>query len=195
MSILEIPGIYAEWALKGVDAVTGERRGDNLFERLSLLDMVMIVQARTPDDVEFMHGETYAMLPVLLLPRFIVKDKPISQVVLNTLSIRYGLASPDEGGAVSATFSWGTIAEAYANFGTLGIIGIAAVMGAMMGAISRWSIGKPAASLPTLTAIGSLAAFTNMGIDFSYMCTFLFQMFTVVAIFFGLTVVLSRREA
>jgi len=180
-SVMQLPGMATEWVANGIKAIATNSVGQSAIERTSLLQMVLRVQRETPDHIDYLNGETYALLPSILVPRFIESDKPASQVGMDLLNRRYGLISVDE--ESSTAIGWGLIAEAYANYGYFGVIGIALLVGGFCGKLEHW--GKDAAiiSLPTLTGIAATMVLINIELDFIQACSTLLQSFASVLIF------------
>ena len=156
--------------------------GQNALDRASLLQMLVRAQDRTPRDLEFLYGKTYALLPVLLIPRFLEEDKPASQAVMNMLNIRYGLGVQDDLGNIKTWIAWGIISEAFVNFGMLGVAGMGLIMGTLCGMMTRLALASDAASLKAIFAVVSLGSFINLEYDFTYLCTILFQSFFVAVV-------------
>jgi hypothetical protein len=140
------------------------------------------VQSETPDRIDYLRGETYALLPAILVPRFIDPDKPASQVGMTLLNIHYGILTVE--GAEVTAIGWGLVAEAYANFGYLGVIGIALILGAFCGALAVWSAHAEIVSLPALASIATMMALVSLEQDFIALFSTLYQSFIVVFIFY-----------
>ena len=194
-TFVQIPGIMANWVVAGISNIgsEGQRRGPNLLERASLLHMVLTVQQATPQVIPYLQGETYAMLPAMLVPRFLESDKVESQAVLNLLSVRYGRESAENTG--KTTIGWGMVSEAYANFGNLGVIMVGAVFGALCGFLMRLSSTAGPTSIAMLIAIASTLTLCNVEADFSYTMVTLFQTIAGVCIFAALPRSRTRRLA
>jgi hypothetical protein len=184
-SLAQIPGLMIEWFSAGIDALSSDRKESSVLERTSLLHMVLLVQRATPDAIPYLEGETYALLPSMLVPRFIDSEKTISQAGLNLLSIRYGLQHAES--QSSTTIGWGLVAEAFANFGYLGVIIIGAMFGAVCGAVTRLSTGVEVNSLPMFVTIAATLVLFNLEADFAILVVTLFQ--TVAGIFLSSTMV------
>lgn len=180
-SLSGLPGFAAEWVGEGIYAIATGSAGQSVLERASLFQMILRAQIDTPDRVEFLNGATYALLPSILVPRFIESNKPASQVGIDLLNIHYGLMTVDEA-AVTAV-GWGLVPEAYANFGYWGVIGIALIYGLLCGALQSWSANAPIMSLPTLICIAALMALINIEADFLQICSVLFQSLVSVFVF------------
>ena len=166
-----------------------------MFERSSLLQMLLNAEAMTPTRIDFLYGETYALVPSMLLPRFIWPDKPTSQSAMTMLNLRYGLLELNKTGQVTTSIGWGLIAEGYVNFGFLGVAGIGLLTGLFSGGMERWSAGRPLFSLPTLLAIISMVTLITLENDLSYLITVLWQSFIALAIVFYVLARRRRRSA
>src|SRR5262249_15257413 len=89
-------------------------------------------------------------------------------------------------GAEKTAIGWGLIAEAYANFGYLGVIGVGLAFGLLSGVFERWSNGAQIISLPTLSAIVAMMQLINLEADLAGLVTALWQSLGTAWIFFGL---------
>jgi len=194
-SVLQIPGMIADWFSYGFSAIgTGSRMPD-VFERASLLHMVLLVQRVTPDYIPYLEGETYALLPSMLVPRFLEPEKTQSQAVLNLLSVRYGLQYVDSAGAT--TIGWGMVAEAVANYGFPGVVAVGFLFGAFCGFLMRLSTGAAPLSLPMFVTIAGTLGLLNVEMDFSYLAVTLAQTLATVLLVAAIPRFLpkSRRRA
>jgi hypothetical protein len=192
-SVLQIPILLADWFSEGiVSLASGQTSESAIFERASLLHMVLLVQRTTPDLIPYLEGETYAQLPNMLVPRFVDETKMISQAGLNLLSVRYGLQSVQA--TASTTIGWGLVAEGFANYGYLGIILVGLVFGLLCGALTRLSTGAAPLSTRMLVTVAATSVLLNQEAVFAYMMTTLFQSVTSVFILATGANVLRRRR-
>lgn len=191
-SVTQVPKLFGEWVGEGSGALFSGAGGQDIVDRVSLLHMLLLVQRLTPDYIEFLEGESYALLPAMLVPRFLAPDKIASQAGMELLNIRYGIQTAED--ASVTAIGWGLIPEAYANFGYLGVVGVALAMGAFAGALTRWSAGASVVSLPVLSTIAAMMNLINMEPDLAYLLTNLWQSFAAVLIFFGMFRLVVRRE-
>ena len=169
----QIPAIMAEWFGSGVDVLwSGEQQVD-VLERASLLWTVIRVREMTPEAVPYLGGESYALLPAYLVPRFIDPNKPKSQTGLNLLAVRYGFQT--EEGTERTTIAFGVIAEAFANFGNWGLLSVGAVFGALCGIITWFSAGLPLLSVRMFVAIAATTVLLNVEADFAYLIVTMLQ--------------------
>jgi hypothetical protein len=192
-SLVQIPQLYSEWFTRGVQAISKGDVEQSAFDRTSLLQMILRVQAVTPEFIDFLHGETYAILPKIIVPRFIVEDKPTTQSAMALLNNRYGLQTMEESSVTA--IGWGLVPEAYANYGYLGVFGIAIVVGGFCGWLAWWGARAEVVSLPTLYGIASMMILINIEIDFIQVALTLMQAFVAVFAFAMLYRWLAYRDA
>lgn len=166
-SLAALPGTIVEWFADGIGVLWSGAHEIDALERASLLWLVVRVEESTPDLVPYLDGETYALLPHIILPRFAEPDKIKSQAGLNLLAVRYGLQIADA--TDRTTIGFGLVAEAYANFGFLGVLVMGALFGALCGTITWFGAGASAVSLRMLLSIAATSVLLNIEADFSYL--------------------------
>ena len=162
--------MLSEWVDAGWDALNGDvsskERSVSLAERASLTQMVLISETQTPRDVPYLGGSSYLLIPQLMVPRIIWPDRPATQEALRQLSEHYGLLTYDDRDTTS--IGWGIIAEAYANFGFLGVFLVSLAMGLVTGFSQRWCGRAPVLSARAITGLllitVLLLAETNMAL-------------------------------
>ncbi|MBD2345487.1 O-antigen polysaccharide polymerase Wzy [Anabaena subtropica] len=157
----EYPTRYAEWIGYSVDYFNKNNQGDNsptkkekkesFLERASVIQMLLLAQTKSPDPIPYMYGETYAIIPELLVPRIFNSNKIWSHEGTSLLNIHYKRQTREQ--TLKTTIGWGLLAESYANFGLIGCGGLAIVLGAIYGKVSRWSINAPILSVQSLFAV------------------------------------------
>lgn len=194
-SLAQLPGMLTDWVVEGISNIgsPSTMKNPSLLERTSLLHMVLAVQEATPKIIPYLEGETYTMLPEMLVPRFVDPEKIESQAVLNLLSVRYGRESVED--TAKTTIGWGMVAEAYANFGNLGVVTAGVVFGVLCGFLMRLSATAGPTSVAMLIAIASTLTLCNVESDFSYIMVTLFQTVAGVCIFAALPRLKRRRYA
>lgn len=193
-SILGLPGMMTNWLVSGVSgSVSAGASSGRLLERTSLLHMVLAVQDATPAIIPYLEGETYALLPSMLTPRFIDPEKLETQAGLNLLSVRYGRERAED--TYKTTIGWGLVAEAYANFGNPGVIGIGMVFGLLCGILMRLSTTASPVSLVMLVTISSALTLCNLEMDFSSLAMSLLQTAGGIFLFALLPRFVKRRSA
>jgi hypothetical protein len=144
------------------DAAAGSSADDpqSLTERASLLHLFLLIQAMSPAEAPYLRGETYAIIPRLLVPRLFNEEKARTHLGTYLLAIHYDLQRPEDTSVT--TIGFGLINEAMANFGYPGCMGLGAVLGSFYGWAARWSSSHPLLSLRTLFAVLILTvAFEN----------------------------------
>jgi hypothetical protein len=162
--IENMPGRYVEWFGYGIEGLPGalagekysRKRHQTLVERGSLLQMLLLVQTKTPEYRDFLGGKTYAIIPELLVPRFINPKKLRAHQGTYILSLYYSLQ--DKKATLKTTIAFGLLSESYANFGHAGVLGLAVVLGVLYGLGSRWAMYAPVTSLRGLFALLLLAS-------------------------------------
>jgi len=186
----DVPGRIIEWLAIGTNVLLHGREETDVLERATLLQAVVLVQQETPQVVPFLEGETYALLPSMLMPRFIDSEKIVSQAGLNLLSVRYGLQTVEA--TETTTIAWGLIAEAWANFGFIAVPVVGALLGLLCGAITLVSSGVPLISVRMFTAIAAMAALLDVEADLSYILVTMFQSVGVVFLVGGSFAIVRR---
>jgi hypothetical protein len=149
----EYPAVYVEWAESsfkyfGRDQKTSTDNRENPLERSNVIRMLMIAQSKSPELLPFLYGKSYAVLPQVIIPRFLNSDRIPTNVGTHILSIYYGLQTPED--TQITAIAWGLLAESYGNFGLLGCAGLAVVLGGFYGWVTRWSINTPIMSAQSL---------------------------------------------
>ncbi|WP_404786648.1 hypothetical protein [Altericista sp. CCNU0014] len=157
----QYPAWYAEWADYSLtrlnpsadrsSEVTSYAKRQSFAERSSVIHLLLLAQTKTPESVPYLSGETYAIVPQLLIPRIFDANKIRSHEGTYILNIHYGLQRRQD--TYNTTIGWGLLNEAYANFGNFGCAGLAIVLGIAYGKTTRWSINAPLLSAQSLFAI------------------------------------------
>jgi hypothetical protein len=169
LTLSTLPSFYGEWfgygfqqvgGLAGViDGPKGEEGTTSAFERAGNIQMLLVVQQKSPGEVPFLKGITYEPIPRLLIPRFIDNQKGISHAANVMLTVNYGLQSFEQ--TESTSIYWGLVPEAYANFGYLGVAGLAIVLAAFYAFMTRLTVGVPMTSLRFVLGLVVMAASTK----------------------------------
>jgi hypothetical protein len=187
--------MVVDWFAAGISAPVSHNAGENnsLLERTSLLHMVLAVQEVTPRIIPYLEGGTYALLPSMLVPRFLQPDKIESQAGLNLLSVRYGRQRAED--THKTTLGWGIVAEAYANYGNPAVIAVGVIFGALCGFLMRLSATAAPLSLAMLMAIASTLTLCNLELDVSSLVVTMMQTAGGILLFAALPRVVKRRAA
>jgi hypothetical protein len=143
---------FGEWFGRGLSSLFGEADEDrqSLLDRAGLIHLYLLVDSQSPWPTPYLSGETYVVVPRLLIPRIFDPEKPGTHEGTRLLNGRYGLQTQEQ--SESTTIGWGLLNEANANFGLLGTLALMALLGSWYGWVARWSGGMPALSFRTLFA-------------------------------------------
>ena len=153
---LNYPSFIAQWVRISASNIaagksqTGEE-SQTLLQRASLMQLLLYEQVMTPDEVSYMNGETYAIIPTLLVPRIFSPTKIASHEGTYLLNIHYGFQTREA--TATTTIGFGLLNESYANFGYVGVGLLAVVLGVYYAAVSRWAQRAPVLSFRSLFAI------------------------------------------
>lgn len=176
----DYPGQFLEWGMLSYEHITrrqasgGEEGEDkSLTSRASLIQLLLLAQKETSRGTPFLYGETYIIIPQLLVPRFILPDKPWSHEGTYILNIHFGIQTREE--VTATTIGWGLLNEAFANFGLLGCAALAVVLGAVFGKAACWSYGVPLLSFRFLFSILLMSFAYQSEFSASVFVTALFQ--------------------
>ena len=107
------------------------------------------------------RDRTYSYLAVTLIPRFIWPDKPSVNDANRYYQVAFGLSSVKE--LESTAIGVGCLAEAYINFGWLGVVGIMFGLGVLLGIYNRSIVTGESSSLFIALGIALLSGI--MGIE------------------------------
>jgi hypothetical protein len=130
-------------------------QGQSILERTSTVYILLRTQDVTPAVLPHLLGSTYAVIPSSIVPRFLNPNKTSPHESTTILNVYYGNQTFEA--AQSTTIGWGTLNEAYANFGLVGCLGLAVIYGSFFGLITRWGIGLPTLSLPSLVGMFTMS--------------------------------------
>jgi hypothetical protein len=108
-----------------------EMKEGGVLQRASLIQMLARVMTESPVSKPFLYGKTYGMTPMLMAPRLLWPDKPRGTLPTETLGIYYDMQTEQSVDATSV--SMGSIVEAWANFGWLGLIFAGGFLGVLFG--------------------------------------------------------------
>jgi hypothetical protein len=178
-AISQIPSFYVDWIANGLNPPERNEQEDDLsasarlLDRASLMHMLGMIVEYTPDRQPYLNGETYSYVLPQLIPRLLWPDKPPSHVATNRLSIYYGLQS--EEATVSTTIAFGMPAEAYANFGLIGMAGLGLLFGFGLKKIQVLGARSPMFSLAGITMILLTAWSLNAEFTMAVWVSSLFQ--------------------
>jgi hypothetical protein len=152
----EYPTWFAEWTGYALDSLSGRETAsstqkNSFAERMSLIHLLLLAQDKTPNEVSYLYGETYTIIPELLVPRFLNPNKLISHEGTTILNVHYGKQTRED--TQRTTIGWGLLNESYANFGYIGCGMLAIILGTFYGYATRYSIGTSILSARSLFSI------------------------------------------
>jgi hypothetical protein len=161
VGLLDYPGFFAEWIGKGIIGLTKGTSTEGVEvqsakERASLLPLLLQVQKMTPAQVPFLEGASYEKLPSMLIPRIISKEKAVAHISNMIMSVHYGILTMETIWMTSIGFD--LVIESFANYGYLGVAGLAVCMGLFLGLITLSTTGVTLFSFRFLLAILVLSA-------------------------------------
>jgi hypothetical protein len=192
LTLPQIPGLIAEWAEDGIIKLNSDTHYDSVVDRASLLTLLIQVKQLAPDYVPFLDGASYAVIPATLVPRFVDENKIASQAAMDMLNVHFGFLTSEQ--TTTTAVGWGLIAEGYGNFGYVGVVGVAFVLGLITGLFERLSDDAPVMSLPGLLAITAMLNFINIESDAAGLLSTLFQSSISIWVMFSLIGILSKRK-
>lgn len=175
----EYGDLFDEWLGYSINTIFGSdsnrpnQQTQSFSERLSLMHLLLLAQDRTGEDVPYMMGATYSIIPELLVPRFINPDKLYSTEGLTLINIHYGIQTREA--TYTTSIGWGQLNEAYANFGYFGVALLAVLIGAGYGLTTRWALGTSVLSARSLFAIVLMSFAFQSEFSTSIYMTALFQ--------------------
>lgn len=152
----EYVGWFGEWVHHSLGAVLSQDSSSgspqqSLLARAGLSHILLMVQQLSPHHVPYLAGATYAVIPRLLVPRFINPDREGTHEGTSLLNIHYGKQTRED--THQTTIGWGLLNEAYANFGFFGSILLGILLGGFYGGIARWSSNSPILSARSLFSV------------------------------------------
>jgi hypothetical protein len=144
LRLTELPAFFAQWIRLGLASTHEEANKNrtltaNLVERASLFQMLCLVVDRVPEHDPYLYGQSYIDIPAVLIPRFLWPGKPSSLEANVRLALYFGLV--DEDTATKVSIGFGQPAEAYVNFGLIGLALLGTAMGVGYRFVCTLSIG------------------------------------------------------
>jgi hypothetical protein len=109
----------------------GSEQQAGLTERANLLPVLTTAMKVTPDEKQFLAGQTYEMLPQLMIPRIFWPGKPRGTAPTEAVGVYIGITTPEV--TSYSSIAVGPIVEAWVNFGWTGMVMAGAFFGALFG--------------------------------------------------------------
>ncbi len=162
-SLTDYPRYFTEWVGYGLRNLglgkPGEERKEDVSsakERAALIQLLIRIQSNTPAKVPFLEGESYRLIPSMLIPRVLSPGKAVAHTGNMILSLHYGIL--DEVGIWKTSVAFDPIMEAYANYGFLGVAVLAILFGFFIGWSTRLTIHVPMLSFGFLFGVQVIAS-------------------------------------
>ncbi|MBF0176416.1 MAG: hypothetical protein HQL63_06150 [Magnetococcales bacterium] len=161
-SVVDIFQRFTDWTNISFVAFQAESTTSTsmLTDRLNFSGVLGMVIQRTPEEVPFIGGTTYAMLISMIVPRFIWPEKPDGHAATIFLGIHYGIHTLNE--VIATSIGIGLLGESYANFGMFGIVVFSIFIGWVLGYAHRVDITAPPLSMRSFVLIGLLNSVTKI---------------------------------
>jgi len=193
VGLMDYPSFFIEWLGKGVVGLTKGESTEGVAiqsakERAALLPLLLKIQKMTPAQVPYLEGASYEKLPSMLIPRVITKDKAVSHISNMIMVVHYGILTVENVWFTSIAFDLPM--EAYANYGYLGVAGLAVVMGLFLGLVSLMTTGVPLFSFRFLMAILVLSAIVGSNNTMGVFVTTTWQGFLAL---FSLSFIIMKK--
>lgn len=154
----EYPAWFQEWSSYAManlnpkpNRYEKKEKKESFIERSSVIHMLMMAQEKIPSQYTYVGGKTYAIIPLLFIPRALNPNKIRSHEGTHMLNIHIHRQTYQD--TLKTTIAWGLLPEAYANFGLIGCAGIGGLLGAFYGTVTRLAIGTPAFSARTMFCV------------------------------------------
>lgn len=131
--IAELPSFFTQWVEFGLAREDAENTMKDkaltysLMRRASLFQIVCIAVDSIPERTDFLRGESYTLILPQIFPRFLWPNKPSPHLSVKLLSVKLGIMTTEEAETTSVGF--GTLSEAYANFGHIAVAALGFTFG------------------------------------------------------------------
>ncbi len=171
-----MPSLYAEWAQSSYEAILADNQpastlkpGSNapaiknqtLLDRVdNLQNLLFVIDAIQAGHAKPLEGQTYTLIPPLLVPRIFWPDKPRTHEGQVLLNVHFG--RQDDISTFTTYVAWGLLPEAYGNFGALaGSVSLGCVLGMLFAWIENLSARKLVVSLEGFLSLNLLMSLMN----------------------------------
>jgi hypothetical protein len=155
----QYPAFYVDWLKSSLKQIVQNKQEEedthqSILSRANTVYLLLQAQQMTPDEVPFLRGATYAIIPSALVPRLFDAEKASPHYSTALLNVQYGNQTWE--GTQSTAIGWGLLNEAYANFGYMGCFALAVLLASFFGLVTWWCKDMPANSVAFLVGIYTL---------------------------------------
>lgn len=141
--------------------IENDNTRSQIIGRLDLLHIEAHVLNSTPDSVPYFYGSTYSYLAVAFIPRVFWPGKPEAQDANKTFVLAYGFLNEE---MIQFTIMGiGHIAEAYVNFGIIGVMLIMLVQGSIFATFAKVLNGEKSEGGVAIYTIIMITFFNGIG--------------------------------
>lgn len=192
VTITGLPGYYLEWIGYSTDMLIGyedkidekkDSKRQTMLARMDNMQNLLYVADKIENNqTPTLEGETYTIIPPLLIPRILWPDKPRSHEGQVLLNVHFGRQSRAD--SINTYIAWGLLPEAYGNFGP---VWGAVVLGLFLGLAFAWienaTMAKPLLSLEGMVTFAVLIGFaSSFEMVASVLVTSLFQSVVTISL-------------
>ena len=171
-----LPSVFSEWSVASYDAIVENNataaqgtdpvgsptnKNQTLLDRIdNLQNLLFVIDAIDSNHVKPMRGETYALIPPLLVPRVFWANKPRSHEGQIRLNVHFGRQDLE---STQVTYiAWGLLPEAYGNFGPIaGALALGVFLGVAFAWIENLTARKLVVSMEGFLSICLLLSLMN----------------------------------
>lgn len=179
VTLTALPGFYSNWVDASLSALTLEKSDEksatdrdekSMLARVNnLQNLLFVINAVELKKIPPVDGETYTIIPPLLIPRVLWPNKPRAHEGQVMLNVHFERQSREA--SIGTYIAWGLVPEAYGNFGPfLGSILLGGVLGLIIAWFENLTVNKPVLSWEGLLA---LTIFTNLAVSFEMVASVL----------------------
>ncbi len=185
---------YKEWLGYGLSSIFGEKDKEyepiasdekeelfSLIDRACVIHLLLKIQSLTPREIPYMMGATYSIIPSLMVPRIINPNRARTHEGTVLLNIHYGLQTRES--SIRTTIGWGLLNESYANFGYVGILALAILLGLLSGILTRWSMFTPILSARSMIAVIAISLAIQRELTAGVVVTIALQSLFAIVVF------------
>jgi len=150
-----IGSLYSSWAGHSINRLSGGDSNNNfqssktITDRVTLAHLFLLANRLQPEPIGYLYGATYKSVPAVFIPRIFWPSRPTTLEGTRMINIHFRLQRIED--TLKTTIGWGLFNEFFVNFGYLGIIGGAVLMGFLLGLCGRLSAHQDVFSVRTLS--------------------------------------------